>query len=61
MIFVEGNLLERIEDALQVRMTMTNGELFTVEDFVEPFAEGDRHSATAVIADELSDSWRNSR
>lgn len=37
MVFVEGNPLERIEDAMQVRMTMKNGKLFTIQDLVEPF------------------------
>jgi Tol biopolymer transport system component len=39
MVFVEGNPLERIEDAMQVRMTMKNGELFTIQDLVEPFEQ----------------------
>jgi hypothetical protein len=38
MVFVEGNPLERIEDAMQVRMTMQNGKLFTVEELVQPFS-----------------------
>ena len=38
MAFVEGNPLEQIEDAIQVRMTMKNGELFTIQDLVEPFS-----------------------
>ena len=37
MAFVGGNPLEQIEDAIQVRMTMKNGELFTIEDLVGPF------------------------
>ena len=37
MIFVEGNPLERIEDTLQVKTTMKNGERVTVADLVEPF------------------------
>ena len=37
MVFVEGNPLERIEDAMQVRMTMKNGEIFTTQDLVKPF------------------------
>lgn len=38
MVFVEGNPLERIEDAMQIQMTMKNGELFTIEDLVESFS-----------------------
>lgn len=41
MVFVEGNPLERIEDAMQVRMTMKNGELFTMQDLVAPFVPED--------------------
>jgi hypothetical protein len=37
MVFVEGNPLEQIEDAMQVRMTMKDGKLHTIEDLVEPF------------------------
>jgi hypothetical protein len=39
MAFVEGNPLEQIRDAMQVRMTMKNGELFTIQELVEPFEE----------------------
>lgn len=38
MVFVEGNPLEQIEDAIDVKMTMKNGELFTIQDLVEPFS-----------------------
>lgn len=38
MVFVEGNPLERIEDAMQVQMTMKGGELFTIEELLEPFS-----------------------
>ena len=38
MVFVEGNPLERIEDAMQVKMTMKNGELFTIDDLVGSFS-----------------------
>lgn len=38
MVFVEGNPLDRIEDAIQVKMTMKNGKLFTIQDLVEPFS-----------------------
>jgi imidazolonepropionase-like amidohydrolase len=38
MAFVEGNPLEDIRDAMQVRMTMKNGELHSVEDLVEPYS-----------------------
>lgn len=41
MVFVDGNPLERIEDAIQVQMTMKNGELYTVKDLVEPFSSKD--------------------
>lgn len=37
MVFIDGNPLERIEDAMRVKMTMKNGELFTIHDLVEPF------------------------
>lgn len=40
MVFVDGNPLERIEGAMNVRITMTDGELFTVGDLLEPFAAG---------------------
>ncbi|WP_122090806.1 amidohydrolase family protein [Halalkalicoccus subterraneus] len=42
MVFVEGNPLKQIEDAIDVRMTMKNGELFTVQDLVEPFSASER-------------------
>ena len=38
MVFVEGNPLEQIEDAMRVRMTMKDGKVYTVEDLVEPFS-----------------------
>lgn len=38
MVFVEGNPLERIEDTMQVKMTMKNGKLFTIDDLVGPFS-----------------------
>lgn len=41
MAFVEGNPLDRIEDAMQVKMTMKNGELFTIQDLVELFSSED--------------------
>lgn len=37
MAFVEGNPLDQIEDAMRVQMTMKDGELFTVEDLIDPF------------------------
>jgi Tol biopolymer transport system component len=40
MVFVEGNPLERIEDALNVRMTMVNGVLYTPEQLIEGFFGG---------------------
>jgi Tol biopolymer transport system component len=39
MVFVRGNPLERIEDAIDVEMTMMNGELFTPEELIEPFSK----------------------
>jgi hypothetical protein len=39
MVFVEGDPLERIEDANNVRMTMKNGELYTIEDLLEMVPE----------------------
>jgi Tol biopolymer transport system component len=41
MAFVEGNPLEDISDAIQVEMTMKNGELHTIDELVEPFEEGE--------------------
>jgi imidazolonepropionase-like amidohydrolase len=41
MVLVNGNPLERIEDALQVEMTMSNGRLYSVEDLIEPFVSDD--------------------
>jgi hypothetical protein len=41
MTFVEGNPLEQIEDAMQVRMTMKNGKLYTIQDLLEPFVPED--------------------
>jgi hypothetical protein len=38
MLLVRGNPLERIEDAINVEMTMINGELFTPEELIEPFS-----------------------
>ena len=35
MAFVDGNPLERIEDAMNVRMTMTDGELYTIDELLE--------------------------
>lgn len=39
MIFVDGNPLERIEDAMRVKMVMKNGELVTSEEITRPFSE----------------------
>lgn len=41
MVFVDGNPLERIEDAMRVKMTMKNGTLYTIQDLVEPFEATD--------------------
>ncbi|MFC7009352.1 hypothetical protein [Halalkalicoccus salilacus] len=35
MVFVDGSPLERIENAMNVRMTMTDGELFTIDELLE--------------------------
>jgi hypothetical protein len=40
MVFVEGNPLERIEDAINVQMVMKNGRLFTPEEILEDFFGG---------------------
>lgn len=41
MAFVDGNPLKQVTDAMQVQMTMKNGELFTIDDLLGPFAEDD--------------------
>jgi Tol biopolymer transport system component len=61
MVFVEGNPLERIQDAINVKMTMMNGVLFTPEALIEPFsaaslastreAAGPRHRWRAPVPD----------
>jgi hypothetical protein len=38
LVFVEGNPLEDINDMWNIRMTMSAGELYTVEDLLGPFA-----------------------
>lgn len=38
LIMVQGNPLERIDDALNVRMTMRNGTVFSTADLLRPFA-----------------------
>ena len=45
MIFVEGNPLQNIEDAINVRMAMVNGILHTVEDIIAPFPTPGNHAA----------------
>jgi hypothetical protein len=45
MIFVEGNPLQNIEDAINVRMTMVNGILRTVEEIIAPFPTPGNHAA----------------
>lgn len=54
MVFVEGDPLNQIEDAMQVKMTMKNGELFTIRDLVEPFVkdESDDSGGQATKSDE---------
>jgi Tol biopolymer transport system component len=37
MAFVEGNPLERIEDTINVRMTMINGVLYTPQELIDGF------------------------
>jgi hypothetical protein len=59
MIFVEGNPLENIEDAINVRMTMVNGILRTVEEITAPFpgpgnrasVDGPTHTWGASVPD----------
>ncbi|WP_255259590.1 hypothetical protein [Lentibacillus sp. CBA3610] len=36
---VEGNPLENIEDAANVKMVMKNGKLNTVNDILEPYKQ----------------------
>ncbi|MDT3437760.1 amidohydrolase family protein [Haloarcula sp. 1CSR25-25] len=38
MVFLDGNPLEDINNAMNVEMTMTDGELYTIEDLLEPFS-----------------------
>jgi Tol biopolymer transport system component len=45
MIFVEGNPLQNIEDAINVRMTMVSGILRTVEEIIAPFPTSGNHAA----------------
>ena len=42
LIMVQGNPLERIEDALNVRMTIRNGAVFSTGELLRPFAGGDQ-------------------
>jgi Tol biopolymer transport system component len=44
MIFVEGNPLQNIEDAINVRMAMVNGILRTVEEIIAPFPTSGNHA-----------------
>jgi hypothetical protein len=44
MIFVEGNPLQNIEDAINVRMTMVNGVLRSVEEIIAPFPTPGNHA-----------------
>lgn len=41
MVFVDGNPLEDINDAMNVRMTMTDGDLYTIDDLLKLFASDD--------------------
>jgi adenine deaminase len=41
LIMVQGNPLERIEDAINVRMTIRNGVVFSTGELLRPFAGGD--------------------
>jgi len=45
MIFVDGNPLLHIEDAINVKMTMVNGILRKVEDIIAPFPTQGNHAA----------------
>ena len=45
---VQGNPLERIDDALNVRMTMRNGTVFRTADLLRPFAGATPSAAGAV-------------
>ena len=40
LLLVTGDPLARIEDAAAVRAVVRNGEFFTVEDLLKPFASG---------------------
>jgi Tol biopolymer transport system component/imidazolonepropionase-like amidohydrolase len=45
IIFVEGNPLQNIEDAINVKMAMVNGILHTVEDIIRPFPTPGNHAS----------------
>lgn len=45
IIFVEGNPLQNIEDAINVKMTMVNGVLRKVEDIIAPFPTQGNHAS----------------
>jgi hypothetical protein len=47
MAFVEGNPLERIEDTINVRMTMLNGVLYTPQKLMDGFFAGTSAGAPA--------------
>jgi Tol biopolymer transport system component len=48
MVFVDGNPLEQIKDAMNVRMTMKDGELYTIEDLVELFEVAETDDADDI-------------
>jgi hypothetical protein len=51
MTFVQGNPLENIDDTINVRKTMVNGILRTVEDIIAPFpttGNGDRANQASL-------------
>jgi Tol biopolymer transport system component/imidazolonepropionase-like amidohydrolase len=49
MIFVEGNPLQNVEDAINVRMTMVNGILRTVEEIIAPFPTQGNHASLPAL------------
>ena len=57
IIFVDGNPLENIDDAINVRATMVNGIYRTVEEIIAPFpgtgnfASAPAHTWRAAVPD----------
>lgn len=54
MVLIDGSPLERIEDALQVEMTMKNGDLYSIQDLVAPFAADDSAEQRHIAPTELN-------